>query len=76
MADADFPKPRIASAIIAPLHPAAPTAIDLIGGETVSERLRSAIAAIDGRIVLTTSFGMEAQLIAHHIFTERLPIEG
>ncbi len=75
MADADFPKPRIASATIAPLHPAAPTAIDLIAGETVSERLRSAIVAVDGRIVLTTSFGMEAQLIAHHIFTERLPIE-
>ena len=75
MADADFPKPRLASATIAPLHPAAPGAAALIEDETLSERLRSAIAAIDGRIVLTTSFGMEAQLIAHHIFTERLPIE-
>ena len=50
-------------------------AIELIGGDTISERLRSAVAAIDGRIVLTTSFGREAQLIAHHVFTERLPIE-
>ena len=30
---------------------------------------------IDGRIVFTTSFGIEDQLIAHHIFSERLPIE-
>jgi phosphoadenosine phosphosulfate reductase len=79
VADADFPKPRIAAATVAPLSGSAvaqlPTTVDLIDGETVPERLRSAIAAIDGRIVLTTSFGMEAQLIAHHIFTERLPIE-
>jgi phosphoadenosine phosphosulfate reductase len=56
-----------------PLHVAA--VVDAISGESVSQRLRSAIAAIDGRIVLTTSFGQEAQLIAHHIFTEKLPIE-
>ena len=47
----------------------------MITGETIAERLRSMVAAIDGRIVLTTSFGMEAQLIAHHLFTERLPVE-
>lgn len=50
-------------------------AIDLIEGDSVTERLRSAVMAIDGRIVLTTGFGREAQLLAHHIFTERLPIE-
>ena len=50
-------------------------AIELISGDTISERLRSAVAAVDGRIVLTTSFGREAQLIAHHVFTEQLPIE-
>lgn len=56
-----------------PLH-AAP-ALDAIGGDSIAERLRSAIDAIDGRIVVTTGFGMEGQLIAHHIFTEKLPVE-
>ena len=69
MADADGPL-RYRDV---PPHPC--LAIELIGGDSLSERLRSALAAIDGRIVLTTSFGMEAQLIAHHVFTERLPIE-
>ena len=56
-----------------PLH-AAP-ALDAIEGESVADRLASAIDAVGGRIVLTTSFGMEAQLIAHHVFTEKLPVE-
>ena len=69
MADADGPfQYRGIAAVPSP-------AIELIGGDTVAERLHSAVAAVDGRIVLTTSFGMEAQLIAHHVFTERLPIE-
>jgi phosphoadenosine phosphosulfate reductase len=46
----------------------------LVGGGTIPERLRSLIAAVDGRIVFTTSFGIEDQLIAHHLFTEKLPI--
>jgi len=33
------------------------------------------VDGISGRIVFTTSFGIEDQLIAHHIFSERLPIE-
>jgi len=57
----------------APLHTA--PALDAIQGESIVERLNSAIDAIDGRIVLTTSFGMEGQLIAHHVFTEKLPVE-
>jgi phosphoadenosine phosphosulfate reductase len=57
----------------APLH-AAP-ALYASGGDNVLERLLSAIAAVDGRIVLTTSFGMEGQLIAHHVFTNSLPVE-
>ena len=43
-------------------------------GKTIPERLRSLVASVDGRIVFTTSFGIEDQLIAHHIFTEKLPI--
>jgi phosphoadenosine phosphosulfate reductase len=50
-------------------------AVEAISGDTIGERLRSAIEAIDGRIVLTTGFGMEGQLIAHHVFTEKLPVE-
>jgi len=42
---------------------------------SVDQRLKVACAGIAGRVVFTTSFGIEDQLIAHHIFTERLPIE-
>lgn len=67
MADADFPRIKAGTEIFA--------AAGKIAGDSVSDRLRSIVAAIDGRIVLTTSFGMEAQLMAHHIFTEQLPID-
>ena len=67
MAEADFPRLRAGAPALAE--------IGMITGETIAERLHSMVAAIDGRIVLTTSFGMEAQLIAHHLFTERLPVE-
>ena len=40
----------------------------------IGERLRLGSKDISGPIVFTTSFGIEDQLIAHHIFTERLPI--
>jgi phosphoadenosine phosphosulfate reductase len=43
--------------------------------EGIAARLRLATESVRGRIVFTTSFGIEDQLIAHHIFTERLPIE-
>jgi phosphoadenosine phosphosulfate reductase len=49
--------------------------VALIGGETIADRLRSAVSEIQGRIVFTTSFGIEDQLIAHHIFAEKLPID-
>lgn len=67
MADADFRTLRGGAKSLA--------AFPAIGGATVPDRLRSALASVDGRIVLTTSFGMEAQLIAHHVFTEGLPID-
>ena len=41
----------------------------------VASRLRLATQGVAGRIVFTTSFGIEDQLIAHHIFTQHLPIE-
>jgi len=64
MADADNPALRDEAKIIA-----APA------GATLPDRLRSIAATFGGRIVFTTSFGIEDQLIAHHIVTEQLPIE-
>jgi phosphoadenosine phosphosulfate reductase len=46
-----------------------------IGGATPAERLASLRAAVPGRIVFTTSFGLEDQAIAHLIFTDKLAIE-
>ncbi|MGA9582941.1 MAG: phosphoadenylyl-sulfate reductase, partial [Allosphingosinicella sp.] len=39
------------------------------------ERLEGLRAGVDGRIVFTTSFGLEDQAVAHFIFTRRLDIE-
>jgi phosphoadenosine phosphosulfate reductase len=41
----------------------------------LDERLANASAAIDGRIVFTTSFGLEDQAISHAIFTQDLAID-
>jgi phosphoadenosine phosphosulfate reductase len=43
--------------------------------QRIARRLRAAVETVSGRIVFTTSFGSEDQLIAHHVFSERLPIE-
>jgi phosphoadenosine phosphosulfate reductase len=67
VADADFPTLKAGAEAI--------SGIAAVGGDSVPARLRSAVEALGGRIVFTTSFGIEDQLIAHHIFTERLPIE-
>ena len=47
----------------------------LISGATPLERLRALRAAVPGRIVFTTSFGLEDQALTHLIFTEKLAIE-
>ena len=48
-------------------------------GQTASDdpgdRLEALRAGVDGRIVFTTSFGLEDQALAHLIFTRRLDIE-
>jgi len=41
----------------------------------VAERLRQLRDQVAGRIVFTTSFGIEDQLIAHHVFDQGLEIE-
>jgi phosphoadenosine phosphosulfate reductase len=45
-----------------------------VGGATLRDRLAGLVATVPGRLVFTTSFGLEDQLIAHVIFTEKLPI--
>ncbi|HET9640887.1 MAG TPA: phosphoadenylyl-sulfate reductase [Allosphingosinicella sp.] len=43
--------------------------------EHPGDRLEALRAGVDGRIVFTTSFGLEDQAVAHLIFTRRLDIE-
>lgn len=72
MANADGPFVKLAA--IADAGPGREL-ISRIAGESIAERIRSAASAIDGPLVFTTSFGLEDQLIAHHIMSERLPVE-
>jgi phosphoadenosine phosphosulfate reductase len=51
------------------------TALARIQGETPRERLRSLRAALSGRIVFTTSFGLEDQALTDLIATDSLEIE-
>jgi phosphoadenosine phosphosulfate reductase len=53
----------------------APDVLDVSALGDIAARLRKLRAAVEGRIVFTTSFGIEDQLIAHHIFTEKLAID-
>ena len=46
-----------------------------IGGDSPTQRLVSLRAAVPGRIVFTTSFGIEDQALTHMIFTRNLDIE-
>jgi phosphoadenosine phosphosulfate reductase len=48
---------------------------DTFEGRSLEGRLAAARAAIVGRLVFTTSFGLEDQAISHAIFTEDLAIE-
>ncbi|HEY9552536.1 phosphoadenylyl-sulfate reductase [Allosphingosinicella sp.] len=50
-------------------------ALGRIGGERPAERLEALREAVPGRIVFTTSFGLEDQALAHLIFKGRLDIE-
>jgi phosphoadenosine phosphosulfate reductase len=48
---------------------------DTFDGRSLEERLAAARTAIAGRLVFTTSFGLEDQAISHAIFTQDLAIE-
>src|ERR1700720_1897281 len=45
------------------------------GGLGLGDRVSAARAAVRGRLVFTTSFGLEDQAISHAIFTQDLAIE-
>jgi phosphoadenosine phosphosulfate reductase len=49
--------------------------LPVLTGDTPVARLASLRAAVPGRIVFTTSFGIEDQALAHMIFTRDLDIE-
>lgn len=68
MADADFPRRKAETALVEALNDSA--------FPDVAARLRAVVEAVTGRVVFTTSFGIEDQLIAHHLFTEKLPVEA
>jgi phosphoadenosine phosphosulfate reductase len=44
-------------------------------GRSLAARLDHLCEEISGRIVFTTSFGLEDQLLAHHIFAGQLPVD-
>ena len=48
---------------------------DTFGGFSLEERLRAARTAVPGRLVFTTSFGLEDQAIGHAILAQDLAIE-
>ena len=41
----------------------------------LAERLKAIRENIDGRIIFTTSLGIEDQLLTHHIASQKLDIE-
>jgi len=67
VADADFSRRIAETTIVAALNGSV--------AHSIAQRLRAAVETVSGRIVFTTSFGIEDQLIAHHVLSERLPIE-
>ena len=48
---------------------------DAFGGRGLEERLATARAAVPGRLVFTTSFGLEDQAISHAIFARDMAID-
>jgi phosphoadenosine phosphosulfate reductase len=49
--------------------------LPILAGDTPGERLASLRAALPGRIVFTTSFGIEDQALTHEIFSRDLAID-
>lgn len=69
-------EPDVSKMILSGIRdPAQAAAINRDAPAGVAERLRLATESVPGRIVFTTSFGIEDQLIAHHILSQHLRIE-
>ena len=47
---------------------------DSLSGHSVSENLKLLAGIFTGKIVFTTSFGAEDQVITHYIFSEKIPV--
>jgi phosphoadenosine phosphosulfate reductase len=48
---------------------------DQLEGKSIEERLQLLVLAFKGKIIFTTSFGIEDQVITHKIFTNNLDIK-
>jgi phosphoadenosine phosphosulfate reductase len=48
---------------------------DLLTGKTIEDQLRDIAGLFPGRILFTTSFGIEDQVISHMIFENDIPVE-
>ncbi|MCX6326472.1 MAG: phosphoadenylyl-sulfate reductase [Bacteroidia bacterium] len=48
---------------------------DQLSGKTIEERLEEMVSLFRGRIIFTTSFGIEDQVIIHKIFSNNLAIK-
>lgn len=44
-------------------------------GKSISESLKELSAIFPGKVIFTTSFGIEDQVITHHIFSSDIPVE-
>jgi phosphoadenosine phosphosulfate reductase len=67
--------PRETAPDLPPLAATGARLADTYGALDLGERLAAARAAVPGRVVFTTSFGLEDQAIGHAIFTQNLAIE-
>lgn len=47
---------------------------DNLTGKSIEERLEALCSLFSGKIIFTTSFGLEDQVITHMIFTKNIPI--
>ncbi|HUW92798.1 MAG TPA: phosphoadenylyl-sulfate reductase [Bacteroidales bacterium] len=48
---------------------------DKFSGKSIEERLKTLADLFPGRIIFTTSFGIEDQVITHLIFTQNIPVK-
>jgi phosphoadenosine phosphosulfate reductase len=73
-------QPDHASSVAETAKPASPTVTaarlaELLGAQNLFERLATIRSFLSGRIVFTTSFGLEDQAIAHAIFSQALAVD-